>query len=103
MAKSLNIPEALQMTLGRVMQRVPADKQNDEALQHSVLQFLKLGGERLAKARIQPVIAPFPEDVSVVKPRPLATSLDLDSDMDIDEESDDSDDDDDLDDDDLED
>jgi len=59
------------MTLNRVLQRVPAGMRSDIELQESILLFLKLGGERLARARIKPVVFPFPEDISVVKPRPL--------------------------------
>ena len=89
MAEPLKIPEALQMTFNRMIQRVPADKMDDIALQESVLRFLKLGGERLARARLQPIIAPFPDDVSVVRPRPLSVPIesdDIENENDSDEE-----------------
>lgn len=92
MADSLKIPEALQMTFNRVIQRVPADKMDDIAVQESVLRFLKLGGERLARARLQTIIAPFPDDVSVVRPRPVSAPLesdDTDNQTDSDEEEED--------------
>lgn len=71
MARKLTVPEKMEMTLNRVLQRVPAGMRSDIELQESILLFLKLGGERLARARIKPVSAPFPDNISVVKPRPL--------------------------------
>jgi len=71
MAKKLTVPEKMEMTLNRVLQRVPAGMRSDIELQESILLFLKLGGERLARARIKPIVAPFPDNISVVKPRPL--------------------------------
>ena len=71
MARKLTVPEKMEMTLNRVLQRVPAGMRSDIELQESILLFLKLGGERLARARIKPVVAPFPDNISVVKSRPL--------------------------------
>ncbi len=71
MARKLTVPEKMEMTLNRVLQRVPAGMRGDIELQESILLFLKLGGERLARARIKPVVAPFPDNISVVKSRPL--------------------------------
>ena len=71
MARKLTVPEKMEMTLNRVLQRVPAGMRSDIELQESILLFLKLGGERLARARIKPIASPFPGNISVVKPRPL--------------------------------
>ena len=71
MTRKLTVPEKMEMTLNRVLQRVPAGMRSDFELQESILLFLKLGGERLARARIKPVVSPFPDNISVVKPRPL--------------------------------
>ena len=73
MAKKLTVSEKMEMTFNRVLRRMPAGMRNDIELQKSILLFLKLGGERLARARIKPVVSPFPDDISVVKPRPLPT------------------------------
>jgi hypothetical protein len=70
MSDALQIPDTLQMTFKRVLHRLPAEKRNDIEIQKSILTFLKLGGERLAKARIKLVVSPFPESFSVVKLRP---------------------------------
>lgn len=97
MAGSINTPDNLKLTFNRLMQRLSADKKDDPALQKSVLQFLKLGGSRLAMARLQPVIHPFPENITIVKPRPLVLSADED-DIDDSDDKDDGDDSDDSDD-----
>lgn len=70
MTGKLKVPEMLETTFNRLLQRVPRDSRNDGRLQKSVLLFLKLGGERLARARIKPVVLPFPDDIAVIKPRP---------------------------------
>ncbi len=70
MSEALQIPDALQMTFKRMLHRVPAKKRDDIEIQKSVLLFLKLGGERLARARIKLMVSPFPESFSVVKLRP---------------------------------
>ncbi len=71
MADKLEVPETLKMTFKRVLQRVPADRRDNIKIQKNILLFLKLGGERLARARIKPIASPFPGNISVVKPRPL--------------------------------
>lgn len=70
MSEALQIPDALQMTFKRMLHRLPAGKRNDVDLQKSILLFLKLGGERLARARIKLIVSPFPQNFSVVKLRP---------------------------------
>ena len=71
MAKT--VPETMEMTFNRVLRRVPAGLRSDIELQKSILLFLKLGGERLARARIKLAASPFPDYISIVKPRPLPT------------------------------
>jgi hypothetical protein len=70
MPEALQIPDALQMTFKRMLHRVPSKKRDDIEVQKSVLLFLKLGGERLARIRIKLMVSPFPESFSVVKLRP---------------------------------
>ncbi len=70
MPEALTIPESLQMTFKRMLHRLPADKRDDIDLQKSVLLYLKMGGERLARARIKLITSPFPKNFSVVKIRP---------------------------------
>jgi len=95
MSEALQIPDALQMTFKRMLHRVPAKKRDDIEIQKSVLLFLKLGGERLARARIKLMVSPFPENFSVVKLRPQPIpdesikededELDIDAEEDTDE------------------
>ena len=53
MADNLNIPEELQGTFNRLMNRVPEKLRNDSHTQKVVQMYLKLGGERLAKQHIE--------------------------------------------------
>ena len=70
MPEGLQVPDSLRMTFKRMLHRLPADKREDIGLQKSILLFLKLGGERLARARIKLAVSPFPKNFSVVKLRP---------------------------------
>ena len=58
------------MTFKRMLNRLPAGKRNNLDLKKSVLLFLEIGGERLARARMKLILSPFPENLSVVKLRP---------------------------------
>ena len=70
MPEELQVPDSLQMTFKRMLHSLPADRRKDIDLQKSILLFLKLGGERLARARIKLAASPFPKNFSVVKLRP---------------------------------
>ncbi len=92
----LQIPESLAMTFNRVLKRLPTGKQNDIELQKSLLLFIKLGGERLAQAWLKPHLSPFPDDISIVKARPLHPMLESDDEDEVDSDEMDMDDDDSL-------
>ncbi len=53
MAENLNIPDELQGTFKRLMNRVPEQRRRDSDTQKIVLLYLKLGGEKLAKQHIE--------------------------------------------------
>ena len=53
MAENLNIPDGLQGTFKRLMNRVPEQRRRDSDTQKIVLLYLKLGGEKLAKQHIE--------------------------------------------------
>jgi hypothetical protein len=91
MSEALQIPDNLQMTFKRMLHRLPASKRNNIDLQKSILLFLELGGERLARARMKLILAPFPENLSVVKLRPqpiVAEAIDADEDDSLDDDED---------------
>ena len=53
MAKNLNIPDELQGTFKRLMNRVPEKLRSDRHTQKIIQLYLKLGGEKLAKQHIE--------------------------------------------------
>jgi hypothetical protein len=53
MAENLNIPDSLQGTFKRLMNRVPEKVRIDSHIQKIVQLYLKLGGEKLAKQYIE--------------------------------------------------
>lgn len=53
MAENLNIPEELQGTFKRLMNRVPEKLRINSHIQKIIQLYLKLGGEKLAKQYIE--------------------------------------------------
>ena len=53
MNETLEIPEALRMTWNRLLNRMPIKLRQKQDVLESVLIFLKLGGERLARQAIE--------------------------------------------------
>ena len=53
MAENLNIPDELQGTFKRLMNRVPEKLRIDSHVQKIIQLYLKLGGEKLAKQHIE--------------------------------------------------
>ena len=53
MAENLNIPDELQGTFKRLMNRVPEKLRIDSHVQKIIQLYLKLGGEKLAKQYIE--------------------------------------------------
>ena len=53
MAENLNIPDELQGTFKRLMNRVPEKFRSDSHTQKTLQLYLKLGGEKMAKQHIE--------------------------------------------------
>ena len=53
MTENLNIPDELQGTFKRLMNRVPEKLRIDSHVQKIIQLYLKLGGEKLAKQQIE--------------------------------------------------
>jgi hypothetical protein len=53
MAENLNIPDELQGTFKRLMNRVPEKLRSDSHTQRIIQLYLKLGGEKMAKQHIE--------------------------------------------------
>jgi hypothetical protein len=93
MTENLIVPDDLVGSFKRLLSRVPADQRDDETLQQTLLMYLKLGGEKLARQRLEIFKKVFPEQMILIK-RQLREGVD-DEEMDG-EGSDDDDRDDDL-------
>jgi hypothetical protein len=61
MIEDLEIPEELKSTFKRVMRRVPHELKGDLEFLKNLLVYLKMGGEKLAKQRIEITKKPFRE------------------------------------------
>lgn len=53
MTDTIEIPQELQGSFKRMMRRIPIDLRNDRKLIETILAYLKLGGEKLAKQTLQ--------------------------------------------------
>ena len=61
MIEDLDIPEELQPTFKRVMRRLPAELKGDLEFLKNLLIYIKIGGEKLARQRIEVTKKPFRE------------------------------------------
>jgi hypothetical protein len=69
MAKPLIIPEEMKTAFRQVMSLAPETYRDDIQFQQSILLYLKLGGEKLARQRIDLIIQPFCEEFNIGKKR----------------------------------
>jgi hypothetical protein len=53
MTEEIEIPEEMKLTFKRIIKRVPNELREEISLQKTTLVYLKLGGEKLAKQRIE--------------------------------------------------
>lgn len=61
MTEDLDIPEELQPIFKRVMRRLPAELKGDLEFLKNLLIYIKIGGEKLARQRIEVTKKPFRE------------------------------------------
>ncbi|GEM_PF-366023 len=67
MSESLIIPPELQGAFHRLMSRVIPENRNDPEIQKSILVYLKLGGESLARHCIEISKKKFPDQTIILK------------------------------------
>jgi hypothetical protein len=53
MTEEIEIPEELKLTFKRIIKKAPNELREEPELQKTTLVYLKLGGERLARQRIE--------------------------------------------------
>jgi len=61
MIEDLDIPEELTSTFKRVIRRIPKELKEDTEFLKNLLIYLKIGGEKLARQRIEITKKPFRE------------------------------------------
>jgi hypothetical protein len=67
MTLDLDIPEKLQSTFRRIMKRVPSELKEDSEFQRTLSLYLKIGGEKLARQRIELTKKKFQEGYLLIK------------------------------------
>ena len=75
MEKELNVPKELKGTFNRLTRKIPAKFRNDDAVRKTTFVFLRLGGEKLAKAMIEGFRVPFTEKFILKKMQIKDTDL----------------------------
>jgi len=90
-------PELME-ALERLMRYAPPEVANDEQVRNSILIYLKLGGERLARQYFQIIQKAFLEKIVLIKKRPPDEPDESDKDTEDTDDADDADDADDVDD-----
>lgn len=61
MAKEFIVPEEYIRPFNRLMQRIPVEFREEETVRRTALIFLKVGGEKLARASLTALTTPFSE------------------------------------------
>ena len=67
MAKKHDIPKDLETSYRKMLQIIPMELRDDENLQTSILVYLKLGGEKLARQSIEIYKKRFTEEFNIIK------------------------------------
>ena len=67
MTEDLDIPEKLQPTFRRIMKRVPTELKEDVEFQKTLSLYLKVGGEKLARQRIELTKKKFQDGYLIIK------------------------------------
>ena len=67
MSEKMIIPDELQGSIRRLLNRIPPEQRDDETLQAALLVYLKLGGEKLARHYIEISKKVFPDQMVLIK------------------------------------
>ena len=79
MSEKMIIPDELQGSIRRLLNRIPPEQRDDETLQAALLVYLKLGGEKLARHYIEISKKVFPDQMVLIK-KQLHDGVDEDED-----------------------
>jgi len=67
MSEKMIIPDEFQGSIKRLLNRIPSEQRDDETIQASLLVYLKLGGEKLARHYIEISKKVFPDQMVLIK------------------------------------
>ena len=67
MSEKVIIPDEYQGSIRRLLSRIPPEQRDDETLQASLLIYLKLGGEKLARHYLEVSKRVFPDQMVLIK------------------------------------
>ena len=67
MSEKMIIPDEFQGSIRRLLNRIPSEQRDDEKLQATLLVYLKLGGEKLARHYIEITKKVFPDQMVLIK------------------------------------
>ena len=81
MSEKMIIPDEFQGSIRRLLNRIPSEQRDDETLLSTLLVYLKLGGEKLARHYIEISKKVFPDQVILIK-RQLHDGVDEEEDSD---------------------
>ncbi len=76
MIEELEVPEELKWSLKRILKKIPGELKGDIALRKIMLIYLKLGGEKLAKQRIEITKKRFREHYPLINRHVAEKSID---------------------------
>ena len=85
MIVDFQVPDEYLGAFRRLVRRMPVEFQTDEALLQTLVMYLKLGGEKLARHRIEVEKAEFVTAFTIVKRQPIEEPSETESNGDSDE------------------
>jgi hypothetical protein len=87
MSEKMIIPDEFQGSIKRLLNRIPSEQRDNESLQASLLVYLKIGGEKLARHYIEIIKKSFPDQMVLIK-KQFRDGIDEDEDSDGDQPDD---------------
>jgi hypothetical protein len=82
MIEDFQVPDEFLGAFRRLVRRMPLELQTDEAFLEKLVMYLKLGGEKLARHRVEVERAEFVTAFTIVKRQPVEETDDSESETD---------------------
>ena len=78
MTESLQIPDSMKFKFKQLLNRIPEERREDFQVQQMLLVYLKLGGIKLAARYVEGFSAMFPEEIVLLRNKPMVQSVQAD-------------------------